>query len=125
MTIHIKRVYEPLGPEDGLRILVDRLWPRGLSKERANLDCWAKDLAPSDELRRWFGHDPYKWEVFKTRYFLELEAKIDIIQEILEKAQHRVNLTLLYGAKDTQCNNVQALLEFLLEKPRKNLKRLP
>jgi uncharacterized protein YeaO (DUF488 family) len=116
VSFQTKRVYEPPDPEDGLRILIDRLWPRGLSKDRANLTCWAKDLAPTVGLRACFHHDPNKWEAFKSRYFQELESKTEIIQKLLQKVQHGLTITLLYSAKDTRHNNAQALLEFLLEK---------
>jgi len=97
-----------------LRILVDRLWPRGISKEEAKIDLWLKDIAPSDGLRKWFAHDPAKWSVFKEKYFSELGNKKALIGEIMKKAKGDV--TLLYAAKDEQHNNAQALKEYIENK---------
>ncbi len=110
--IRVKRVYDPPGPEDGKRYLVERLWPRGLRKEEVRMDGWLREVAPSDGLRRWFGHDPRKWEAFKRRYFAELEAHPEAWRPLLEAAQ-RGNVTLLYSARDTAHNNAVALQEFL------------
>ena len=110
--IKVKRVYEPSDPGDGTRFLVDRLWPRGMKKESLHMEAWLKDLAPSDDLRRWFGHDPEKWIEFKDRYFAELNGKPDAIQPIVETAG-RGNVTLLYSAHDTEHNNALALKEYL------------
>ena len=110
--IHVKRVYEPADPEDGTRFLVDRLWPRGLAKEALALDGWLKDLAPSDALRRWFGHDPARWEEFQRRYAAELDARPDAWRPILEAARQG-RVTLLFSARDTQHNNAVALKAYL------------
>jgi uncharacterized protein YeaO (DUF488 family) len=110
--IKIKRVYDDPTKSDGVRILVDRLWPRGLSKGRAQLDLWLKDAAPSDVLRRWFGHDPARWDEFKDRYFEELANKEEAVTPIVSKAA-RETVTLLFGAKDEQYNNAVALKEFI------------
>ncbi|MCF7982532.1 MAG: DUF488 domain-containing protein [Pseudomonadales bacterium] len=103
MTIKIKRAYEKPDKEDGIRILVDRLWPRGLTKEKANIDIWLKDIAPSTELRKWFGHDPKKWNEFKKRYQSELkehEESVSILKAQLKKG----TVTLVYAAKDEEHN---------------------
>lgn len=110
--IHVKRVYEPPAPEDGKRFLVDHLWPRGVRREELQLDGWLKDVAPSDALRRWFGHDPAKWEAFRQRYFAELEAKPEAWRPLLEAAREG-DVTLLFGARDEQHNNAVALKIFL------------
>jgi uncharacterized protein YeaO (DUF488 family) len=110
--INIKRIYVEPDRKDGFRILVDRLWPRGLSKDRAKVDLWLKDAAPSNALRTWFGHDRARWDEFKQRYFKELEDKKEPIQLIVTKAS-KETVTLLYGAKDEQCNNAVALKEFI------------
>mgnify|MGYP000854510901 CR=1 FL=1 len=112
--IRIKRIYEEPSEDDGLRVLVDRLWPRGISKERALIDRWEKDLAPTTELRRWFGHDPAKWEEFLQRYRAELEGR----EELLTRLQHEANdgtVTLLYAAKDEEHNNAVALKRYIEE----------
>jgi len=112
MAIAIKRVYEPPAKADGYRVLVDRLWPRGLKKEDAALDAWAKELAPSAALRRWFGHDPARWDAFRHRYASELDTRVEHWRSLAEQAtRHRV--TLLYGARDEEHNNAVALKAFL------------
>jgi uncharacterized protein YeaO (DUF488 family) len=112
MSLAIKRVYDPPAPEDGYRVLVDRLWPRGLKKEDAALDLWAKDVGPSRELRQWFGHEPARWEGFRHRYAAELDAAAEQWRPLLVKAaRHRV--TLLYGAHDVEHNNAVALRAYL------------
>lgn len=111
-AIRVKRVYEPATPEDGQRFLVDRLWPRGLKKEAVHLAGWLKDVAPSDELRRWFGHDPAKWEEFQRRYFAELESRPEAWRPLLEAAR-RGTVTLLFAARDDRHNNAVALKAFL------------
>ena len=108
--LNIKRVYEERSDTDGLRILVDRLWPRGISKERAGIDLWMKDIAPSDELRRWFGHDPSRWEEFKTRYLRELAEKQDLLATF-RKMDREGTVTLIYAAKDVHHNNAVVLQE--------------
>ena len=110
--INIKRIYVEPDRKDGFRILVDRLWPRGLSKDRTKVDLWLKDAAPSNALRTWFGHDRARWDEFKQRYFKELEDNKEPIQLIATKASEET-VTLLYGAKDEQCNNAVALKEFI------------
>ena len=111
-VIKTKRVYEKPTASDGRRLLIDRLWPRGLNKESLALDGWFKEVAPSDRLRKWFSHDPRKWHEFRRRYFAELRAKADAWAPILEVAR-RSNVVLLYGARDREHNNATALKEFL------------
>ena len=111
MEILLKRAYEKVGPEDGFRVLVDRLWPRGKKKADLRLAAWAKNLAPSTELRKWFGHDPKRWLEFCERYKVELknpEARATITQTI-QAAQNRSAITLVYGAKDTEHNEAIVL----------------
>ncbi len=109
-VLKIKRVYEPYSKEDGYRILIDRLWPRGLTKEKAHIDLWLKEIAPSDSLRKWFSHDPSKFEEFKKRYADEIkEENINKILEILKKQ----DVTLLYAAKDQEHNDAVVLYEIL------------
>ena len=110
--ITTRRVYEPPGSKDGFRILVDRLWPRGISKEKACIDEWRKDLAPSDRLRKWFNHEAEKWDEFRRRYHRELAAKLTAVKEFVRQRQPK-NITLVYGARDEQHNNAVALKEFL------------
>jgi uncharacterized protein YeaO (DUF488 family) len=110
--IRIKRVYDPSEHADGTRFLVERLWPRGMKKEALQLDGWLKEVAPSDALRRWFGHDPAKWEEFQRRYFAELEDKPAAWQPILGPARQG-DVTLLYSARDTEHNNAVALKAYL------------
>ncbi len=112
MVIALKRAYEPATSEDGYRILVDRLWPRGVSKENARIDLWLKDIAPSTELRKWFGHDPDKWEQFRRRYWEELKNKPDLISQIRQHS-HKSRVTLVYSAKDEEHNDAVALKEYL------------
>lgn len=112
--IRIKRVYEEPSEDDGLRILVDRLWPRGLSKAKAKVDRWEKDLAPTTELRRWFGHDPVKWEEFLQRYRAELEGKEEALARLRREANDGT-VTLLYAAKDEEHNNAVALKRYIEE----------
>jgi uncharacterized protein YeaO (DUF488 family) len=111
--LKIKRAYEPASPDDGIRILVDRLWPRGVSKEEAHIDEWNKDLSPSSELRKWYGHDPAKWEEFKTKYHMELEqaGKLDTLRDLVRRSKSE-NVTLVFGAKDIEHSNAEALKEF-------------
>ncbi|MCI0541573.1 MAG: DUF488 domain-containing protein [Verrucomicrobiales bacterium] len=110
--IQVKRVYEKPSRTDGLRVLVDRLWPRGLTKERAAVKLWLKDLAPSTELRKWFGHDPAKWKQFQARYRKELQGKKDALKELKQKSKERT-LTLLYGARDEDHNEALVLKKVL------------
>lgn len=108
--IQIKRAYEKPSPSDGVRILVDRLWPRGMTKDEAKIDRWAKDLAPSSELRKFYCHDVEKWDEFKRLYHEELRGKKDELEELAKQAKHG-HLTLVYGAKDEQHNQAIVLLE--------------
>jgi uncharacterized protein YeaO (DUF488 family) len=114
-TIKSKRIYAPVQKIDGYRILIDRLWPRGVKKEEAKVDLWLKDIAPSNELRKWFNHDPKKWLDFKKRYYRELSEKQELLQIIIKK-MHTQTVTILYGAKDEKYNNACALQEFLSKK---------
>jgi uncharacterized protein YeaO (DUF488 family) len=113
--IKIKRVYESFSSQDGFRILVDRLWPRGLSKESAKIDLWSKEVAPSDTLRKWFSHDPKRWQEFKRRYQEELVEKKGPISEIKSMEKEKKKVTLLYAAKDTEHNNAVVLQEYMLK----------
>jgi uncharacterized protein YeaO (DUF488 family) len=110
--LRLKRVYEPAEPEDGCRILVERLWPRGLTKERARVDLWAKEAAPSHELRRWFGHDPAKWADFKARYRAELAGRPAALDALLEKMRSGT-VTLVYAASDPEHNSALVLRDLL------------
>ncbi|MBJ6750144.1 DUF488 domain-containing protein [Geomonas anaerohicana] len=110
--IRLKRIYDEAAAQDGVRVLVDRLWPRGISKDKAHLDRWEKELAPSDELRHWFGHDPEKWQEFRARYRKELEGQGTLIEELAALAAGKT-LTLLYAAKDEEHNNAVVLKEIL------------
>ena len=112
MTIRIKRVYEEPDSTDGRRILVDRLWPRGMSKEKAKVDLWMKEISPSTELRHWYGHDPEKWPEFKARYYVELDANQDNVNKLLDEVQAGT-VTLLYSAKERRLNNAVALKEYI------------
>jgi len=112
MRIAIKRAYEQPSPDDGFRILVDRLWPRGLSKKDAHIDLWLKDIAPSAELRRWFAHDPTRWAEFQRRYRAELKQKNQLLATIKAQAR-KTRVTLIYGAKDEEHNDAVVLLEKL------------
>lgn len=112
MAIRTKRIHEPASRGDGTRILVDRLWPRGVSKEKAAISFWARDLAPSDELRKWYGHAPEKWEKFRSRYFNELDnnpAALDALSPYL-KAK---TVTLVFSSREEELNNASALKEYL------------
>ncbi|HEX7095151.1 MAG TPA: DUF488 family protein [Acidimicrobiales bacterium] len=113
--VWIRRAYDDPSPNDGTRVLVDRLWPRGLSKEKAQVDEWLPDVAPSDELRRWFGHDPARFEEFRRRYRDELATKTDLVDELAQRAAKR-RLTLVYGARDAEHNNAVVLREVLEER---------
>jgi len=113
--IKIKRAYESSSKDDGFRILVDRIWPRGVSKEKANLNTWMKEIAPSSDLRKWFSHDLKKWKEFKNKYKKELEEKKDIIREIKEIEKDKGKVTLIYSAKDKEHNNA-VVLEHILKK---------
>lgn len=112
MNIQIKRVYEEPNRTDGQRVLIDRLWPRGLTKEKAKVDLWLKDIAPSTQLRQWFGHDPSKWNEFKKRYHNELRGNIPAVSK-LEDLTKKGKVTLIYGAKDEEHNDAVVLKEYL------------
>lgn len=111
-AVRTKRVYAPAGRDDGLRVLVDRVWPRGVKKDALHADLWLKEIAPSAELRKWFAHDPAKWGQFKRRYFRELEAKPEALTELRQAAGKRA-VTLLFAARDERHNNAVALAEYL------------
>ncbi|HLN19188.1 MAG TPA: DUF488 family protein [Patescibacteria group bacterium] len=115
MNVEIKRIYEKVLREDGARVLVDRLWPRGISKERARLDLWMKDLGPSTELRKWFSHDPKKWREFRKKYITELKEKKDMLEKLIKIAKEKKKITLLFGAKDTEHNEAIVIKELLNE----------
>ncbi len=115
MEIRVKRIYEPPEPTDGYRVLVDRLWPRGVSREGTFIDVWMREVAPSSELRRWFGHDASRWQEFKRRYAVELGTRQDLVAEILALARDRP-VTLLYSARDPDHNQAIALAEYLAAK---------
>ena len=112
MTLKVKRIYEKFQKSDGFRILVDRLWPRGIKKVDAHIDLWLKEIAPSDALRKWFNHDPQKWPEFQKRYAQELKSKGEVI-DIIYQEEQKHTVTLLYGAKETEHNNAIALKNFL------------
>ena len=110
--IQLKRIYEQSSDKDGLRVLVDKLWPRGLRKNEVRLDIWLKEIAPDDELRKWFSHDPDKWEEFRKRYLKELEQNEEYVQKLIEKAKE-TDLTLLYATKNERFNNAIVLKEYI------------
>jgi len=112
MTIRTKRIYDPVATSDGRRILVDRLWPRGLSKADAKVDFWARAIAPSDALRKWYQHDHDKWPEFRKRYFAELDGNPDGVAELREHLGGRT-VTLLFSSRETELNNAAALREYL------------
>ena len=114
-TVSLKRAYEPASPDDGMRVLVDRLWPRGVSKDQLAVDFWLKDAAPSDALRRWYGHKPNRWESFAVKYRAELAQRADLLR-LLDELRRRGRITLLYGARDTARNNAVVLRDVLEER---------
>ncbi len=114
-SIKLRRAYDPAERTDGVRILVDRLWPRGLSRDDACIDQWVKDLAPSNELRKWFGHDPARWDEFRDRYVVELNRHSDQMKELRELAR-KGPITLVYSAHDEVHNNAVVLRDFILGK---------
>jgi uncharacterized protein YeaO (DUF488 family) len=113
MMIKIKRAYQPPEEEDGFRILVDRLWPRGVSKDKVKLDLWLKEVAPSNELRKWFGHDPEKWSEFQKRYSAELKDKRIFLSKIKDLEKEKGTVTLIYSAKDEEHNDAVVLRDKL------------
>lgn len=110
--MRIKRIYDPPSRDDGKRILVDRLWPRGVRKEAAKIDEWLKEIAPSAELRKWFGHDPARWEEFRKRYAKELKENKNLLERLREESK-KETLTLLFAAKDTEHCNAVVIREIL------------
>ena len=116
--ITLKRAYDPASPTDGIRFLVERLWPRGISKAALRVDAWLKEVGPSTALRKWFNHDPEKWEEFRRRYFRELGSHPEVWHPIASAAR-RGRVTLVYSSHDTQHNNAVALQEFLRKKARR------
>jgi uncharacterized protein YeaO (DUF488 family) len=112
MSIKIKRIYEDYSGDDGYRVLVDRLWPRGVSKQKARLDLWLKEAGPSDELRKWFNHDPAKYPEFEKRYFKELDVN-PAVNQLKDIIKNHSNVTLLYSAHDEQRNQAAALQKYL------------
>ena len=114
--VRVKRVYEKASEDDGWRVLVDRLWPRGLTKEAAGADVWMKDVAPSDALRKWFAHEPEKWTAFQKKYRTELVKKKPLVSELRKMEKEHGTLTLLFGAKDEEHNQAVALAEVLKKK---------
>jgi uncharacterized protein YeaO (DUF488 family) len=121
LIIQVKRIYDNPDGDNSFRILVDRLWPRALSKERTRIDLWQKEIAPSNKLRKWFGHDEKKWDEFKRRYFRELDkrSKSDTVDKIIKMAKEHSSITLLYGTKEKKFNNAAALKEYLEERVKK------
>lgn len=115
MAIKVERIFNNPRGNDTFRILVDRLWPRGLSKDKVKVNLWQKDIAPSDSLRKWFSHDEKKWNEFKARYFKELEIKSTLVNTILNKVKEG-SITLLYSARSEKYNNAVALKEYLEDK---------
>jgi len=113
MRVAIKRVYDEPSPDDGTRVLVDRLWPRGIAKGDAQIQVWAKELAPSTELRRWFGHEPGRFQEFARRYQTELRRNEDAVAHLLDRIDLRKRLTLVYAAKNPQCNHAMVLQQYL------------
>lgn len=112
MSLKVKRIYDPVEKEDGFRILVDRLWPRGLTKEKAALDIWLKDIAPTTELRKWFDHDTAKWKEFQNKYKKELQANQKAVSELKQHLKSG-NVTLLYAAKDEVHNEALVIKDFV------------
>jgi uncharacterized protein YeaO (DUF488 family) len=108
--IYVKRIYDDYNKSDGIRILVDRLWPRGIKKDKAEVDVWLKEISPSSELRKWFSHDPAKWNEFKRKYFQELDDKKDLCKKLINECD---KITLLFSARDIKYNNAVALKEYL------------
>ena len=113
MDLRLKRAYEPAAAEDGYRVLVERLWPRGRSKERVRVDRWIKEAGASTELRRWFGHDPARWEEFRRRYADEVRARPDVLEELRDVLREHRTVTFLFAARDEEHNNAVALKELL------------
>ena len=121
MIIKIQRIYtdQTENNDDSFRILIDRLWPRGLRKEEVKIDLWLKDIAPSSSLRKWFSHDEKKWDEFKKKYFKELERNSETVNKVLDKASEERSITLLYSARNEKFNNAVALKEYVEQKIKK------
>lgn len=111
--IQLKRAYDPVSAEDGYRILVERLWPRGLTKEKAAVDLWLKEIAPSPELRKWFGHDPEKWKEFSRRYREELDDNTEAVSQLRQVLKKEDTVTFVYAARDTEHNSALLLRDYL------------
>ncbi|MER3546786.1 MAG: hypothetical protein C4338_03925 [Rhodanobacteraceae bacterium] len=123
MELKLKRATAPPSKSDGARVLVDRLWPRGISKQKLKLDAWLKEIAPSDELRKWFGHDPAKWDGFRERYARELDANPQAVARLQELLCEHGVVTLVFDARDVEHNNAVALSEYMRRRmPRKRTK---
>lgn len=118
--VKIKRVYEEVDAGDGLRVLVDRLWPRGLGKEQAKIDLWVKDVAPDNDLRKWFAHKTQRWPEFKKRYLLELKDKKNVLENLKNLEEKHGRITLLFGAKNDKQNNAVILREALVKMKRRS-----
>jgi uncharacterized protein YeaO (DUF488 family) len=116
LKIKIERIYDNPEGDNSFRILVDRLWPRGLSKDKVKIDLWQKDIAPSDSLRKWFAHDENKWNDFRRKYFIELDKKNNLVNTIIKQSKVQDSITLLYGTKEHRFNNAAALKEYLQDK---------
>ncbi|MHA3775486.1 DUF488 domain-containing protein [Verrucomicrobiota bacterium sgz303538] len=112
MKLLLKRAYDPPAQSDGERILIDRIWPRGVSKENASIDLWLKEIAPSTELRRWYGHKPERWQEFRHRYYSELEQRPEVVAQLRQELR-KGPVTLVFGAKDVEHSNAEALREYL------------
>jgi uncharacterized protein YeaO (DUF488 family) len=114
--IRIKRIYEPASEADGFRLLIDRLWPRGISKEKAKIDLWLPNISPSAELRKWFNHEPEKWLEFQSRFLEELKEKNELIEEITTIINNNSTVTFLFAAKNEQHNNAVVLQQYFSKK---------
>lgn len=112
LDVHARRIYEPAAPGDGYRVLIDHVWPRGVSRDRAQLDEWARELAPSDELRKWFGHVPERFEEFRRRYRRELSGQAELIDKLRDRARNG-RVTIVYAARDEQHNNAVVVVELV------------
>jgi uncharacterized protein YeaO (DUF488 family) len=122
MALRVKRAYEPATRGDRTRVLVDRLWPRGLAKDGAHIDLWLREIAPSTALRKWFGHDPAKWKQFRARYFRELDHNTDTVSQLRALAR-RGAVTLVYSARDEEHNQAVALRDYLAAKRKPSTRR--
>ncbi|HET7026390.1 MAG TPA: DUF488 family protein [Candidatus Limnocylindrales bacterium] len=118
MTIRVRRVYDSPSRQDGYRVLVDRLWPRGVSQAMGQVDLWLRDLAPTTELRQWYGHETDRWPEFQARYREELAGHAELLDLLLDIEQHRKTVTLLFGARDEERNEAQVVAEVLKGRPR-------